>query len=91
MAHPSQRLSLQRRDESAWPDEYKSSAVARCQGIRTSDYLPSAMSDDQYTKNALSSLAVTVIDKAPYFGSLPLPRDSFKIYFDNKDGQAWYV
>ena len=49
------------------------------------------MSDDQYTKKALSSLAGAVVDKAPYFGSLPLPSDSFKIYFDDKDGQAWYV
>ena len=49
------------------------------------------MSDDKYTKDALSSLASTVVDKAPYFGSLPLPADAFKIYFDNKNGEAQYV
>ena len=49
------------------------------------------MSDDKYTKDALSSLASTVVDKAPYFGSLPLPAEAFKIYFDNKNGEAQYV
>ncbi|KZV64358.1 hypothetical protein PENSPDRAFT_757294 [Peniophora sp. CONT] len=46
------------------------------------------MDSDQYTKDALSSLASTVVDKAPYFGSLPLHTDAFKIYFDDKHGQA---
>ncbi|VDB85566.1 unnamed protein product [Peniophora sp. CBMAI 1063] len=46
---------------------------------------------EQYTKDALSSLASTVTDKAPYFGSLPLHVDTFKIYFDDKNGQAQAV
>ncbi|VDB85565.1 unnamed protein product [Peniophora sp. CBMAI 1063] len=46
------------------------------------------MSDEKYTKDALSSLASTVVDKAPYFGSLPLHIDSFKLFFDDKNGEG---
>ncbi|KZV64359.1 hypothetical protein PENSPDRAFT_757295 [Peniophora sp. CONT] len=49
------------------------------------------MSSDQYTKDALASLASTVVDKAPYFGSLPLHADAFKIYFEDKNGQGHSV
>lgn len=43
--------------------------------------------EQQYTAKALQSLTKTIVDKAPYYGSLPLPVDSFKLFFqDQNDG-----
>ncbi|KZV60965.1 hypothetical protein PENSPDRAFT_659252 [Peniophora sp. CONT] len=49
------------------------------------------MSTDQYTEDAVSALSSTIIDKAPYFGSLPLPAPAFELFFKDKNGQAHSV
>ncbi|VDC04387.1 unnamed protein product [Peniophora sp. CBMAI 1063] len=43
---------------------------------------------DRYTEDAFSTLSNTIVDKAPYFGSLPLQNDVFELFFKDQNGQA---
>ena len=47
--------------------------------------------EQQYMDKALSSLNKTIVDKAPYYGSLPLPTEAFKIFFQDQNDGAQYV
>ncbi|VDB89454.1 unnamed protein product [Peniophora sp. CBMAI 1063] len=46
------------------------------------------MSVDQYTEDAISSLSNTIVDKAPYFGTLPFQDDAFELFFKDQSGHA---
>ncbi|KZV77350.1 hypothetical protein PENSPDRAFT_747083 [Peniophora sp. CONT] len=47
--------------------------------------------EQQYTNNALSSLNKTIVDNAPYYGSLSLPVDTFKLFFQDQNDSAHVI